>query len=191
MAQPAARASSFSMFPDSRRTSAVLCGTLTQQVADVACRYSATQLGAAAVAFAGLAALLFLDGPSSSPAVTGGGGESGGGSAVTAGNALALLGASGYAASNVLTEAVLARSPTRELLWGLGGAGAVWSAACIAAFERAALRAVQWSWPAAGLLALYSAALFAFYCGVPAVIRRSGSAVRTSFCVARTLVPGL
>jgi drug/metabolite transporter (DMT)-like permease len=95
------------------------------------------------------------------------------------GDALTVLGATGYAGSNVMTEHILEKADTQELLAGLGGCGFVWSLLNVAGFEAPRYREVQWSLRVAiGVLA-YTAALYAFYIGAMLLLRSRGSVVRS------------
>lgn len=94
------------------------------------------------------------------------------------GDALVLIGASGYAANNVLTEYILKTGDAAELLGGMGSFGIVVSAVLVPVTESKALSQITWTWPVLLLLAAYGVALFLFSLGMPILLHRSGSTVR-------------
>ena len=94
------------------------------------------------------------------------------------GDALVIVGATLYAASNVLTEHVLAQANSIELLAGMGGFGFLWSLGNIATFEIAALARIHWQGSVVAFLVAYTAALFGFYCGAMKLLQNAGSVVR-------------
>ena len=133
-------------------------------------RYTIRQVLACALAIGGLVLLLVLDSKeterradSSNPAL---------------GDFLVLLGASGYAVSNVYTEHLLHHVSMTELLAGLGRYGALFALILSLASERAALKAADWSGSVAALFAGYSAVQCGIYVGIPVVIKLRGSTVR-------------
>jgi solute carrier family 35, member F1/2 len=134
-------------------------------------RYSGRQVGAAALAVAGLAALLLSDGRDAAAA-----GRTG--ISARLGDALVLLGSTGYAGSNVMTEDVLRRADPRELLAGLGGFGFLWSVLNVAVFEARTYGGVAWSAHVVAGMVAYTATLFCFYVGTMLLLQRRGSVVR-------------
>jgi solute carrier family 35, member F1/2 len=127
-------------------------------------------MGGAALAVAGLAVLMLSDRRRSA-------GRSAGRNPLL-GDGLVLIGATGYAMSNVLTEHVLERAKPTELLAGLGGFGFIWSMVNVAVFERHALAQASWGAREVGVIALYTAMLFGFYYGAMLLLQRGGSVVR-------------
>lgn len=106
------------------------------------------------------------------------GGSAGGRTLV--GDALVLLGATGYALLNCSQEKLLVDTAPRELLAGVGGFGFLFACVQSVAYERSTLAVAAWNPAIALLVLLYGAALFCFYALVPHMLCESGSAVRPS-----------
>jgi drug/metabolite transporter (DMT)-like permease len=134
-------------------------------------RYSARQVAGAALAVSGLAALLLSDrqADNKSPRQ----------SSALLGDALTIAGATGYAVTNVFTEQLLREAASAELLAGLGGFGFLWSILNAAVFEAGSLGRIQWHGNIVSYMAAYAAVLFVFYAGMPFLLQRSGSVVRS------------
>ena len=138
------------------------------------CRYSVREVAGGALAVSGLAVLMLSDKQSgSAPAKVG--------LRPFLGDALVIVGASGYAVSNVLTEHVLAQADSIELLAGMGGFGFLWSLFNIAAFEAPALATTPWQARALACFVAYTVTLFGFYCGAMRLLQSNGSVVRPAY----------
>lgn len=133
------------------------------------CRYTLRQIASAGVAVSGLLMLLAFDDIDDIHAS--------GRTSTLMGDALVLIGASGYAANNVLTEHILKTGDAAELLCGMGSFGIIASAVLVPATESQALSQINWTWPVLLLLAAYGVALFLFSLGMPVLLHRSGSTV--------------
>lgn len=143
------------------------------------CRYTFRQVLACAIAISGLVVLLVLDSNDTNKRA---------GSRPALGDFLVLLGASGYAVTNVYTEHLLHHVSMTELLAGLGRYGALFALVSCVAAERAALRAVEWSGGVLALLTTYSGVQCGIYVGIPLLIKLRGSAVRPR-STSRSLLP--
>jgi solute carrier family 35, member F1/2 len=127
------------------------------------------QILSVALAILGLAVLLLFDGQA---------GEGSNGVHPIAGDALVILGSTGYAISNVLSEHLLQQANSTELLTGLGGFATLFSLAATVALEAPSLQAVHWDARTVFLMVAYTLVLYGFYKGVPMLLQFCGSTVR-------------
>jgi solute carrier family 35 protein F1/2 len=134
------------------------------------CRYGTRQILSAALAIVGLAVLLLFDGWAEGASS---------GKHPFVGDALVILGSTGYAASNVLSEQLLRETSSMELLTGLGGFATLLSLAGAIALELPGLQAVRWDARTVALMVAYTAVLYGFYKGVPMLLQLCGSTVRS------------
>jgi drug/metabolite transporter (DMT)-like permease len=126
------------------------------------------QLFSAALAVSGLATLLLFDNSSS-----------GADQATTVqGDVLAIIGATGYAVNNVLSEHILKQGDPAEFLAGIGVFGLLASTTFVPAFEGHTLATAAWSPTMVLLLVGYAVASLLFSLGMPVLLHKSGSTVR-------------
>jgi drug/metabolite transporter (DMT)-like permease len=133
------------------------------------CRYSTRQVCGSALAVSGLVVLILSDSGAASRQE---------GMNPWLGDVLAMVGATCYAALNVLEEHMLAQSSQVEMLAGMGTFGALWSFCSMAIFEARVLIGVSWDWSAVQCLLAYTALSFSVYCGAIRLLQSSGSVVR-------------
>ena len=131
----------------------------------------------ACLAVAGLAMLLLFD--SSATA--------GSQSVTLQGDVLVVLGATGYAVNNVLSEHILKSGDPAEFLAGIGTFGLAASCITMPLFERKQLSEAPWSAEMILLLAAYAVAMLVFSIGMPLVLHQRGSAV--CFCWLYSIFP--
>ena len=94
------------------------------------------------------------------------------------GDILVVLGATGYAVNNVLSEHILKSGDPAEFLAGLGTFGLVASCIAMPLFEWKQLEGAPWSVEMFLLLGAYAAAMLVFSLCMPVVLHQRGSAVR-------------
>ncbi|BBN09085.1 solute carrier family 35, member F1/2 [Marchantia polymorpha subsp. ruderalis] len=98
-----------------------------------------------------------------------------GGSRPILGDILMLLGATGYAISNVYEEFLVKKVDRLELLAMMGGFGAITSFVQVVLIEREVLLSTQWTVNAVLPFISYSVCLFSFCTLVPALLQISGA----------------
>ncbi|GJP39828.1 hypothetical protein CLOM_g24168 [Closterium sp. NIES-68] len=138
-------------------------------------RYHCSHVLGALLCTAGLAVLLLSDaasGSSKPPDST-----AGGSSNATLGNALVILGATLYAASNVSVEYLAHRVETTELLAFIGCSGSLISITQLLLLEKEELQSLSFDGSTVLPMVVFSLALFAFYSLTPLMLRLGGAAL--------------